>query len=66
MVEKLKQNIIEKAANNIGKQAYIRPSEFLFGRKKEDTEKCLNIILGFDFVKTARILGKDLIDVILK
>ena len=66
MVEKLKQTIIIKASNNKDKQTYIKPSEFSFGRKLEDTKKCLNIILQFDFVKTASISGKDLIDVILK
>ena len=66
MVEKLKQTIIEKATNNKDKQAYIRPSDFSFGRNIEDTKKCLELILQFDFVQKASMLGKDLIDVILK
>ena len=40
MIEKLKQAIIEKASNNGSKQAYIRPSDFSFGRRLEDTEIC--------------------------
>ena len=66
MIEKLKQSIIERASKNDEKQAYVKPSEFSFGRKLEDTEKCLEQILQFDFVKTANIIGKDLIDVLLK
>ena len=66
MVEKLKQTIIEKATNNKDKQAYIRPSDFSFGLNIEDTKKCLELILQFDFVQKASMLGKDLIDVILK
>lgn len=65
-IELLKQKIIEKASHNSEKQAYIRPSEFSFGRKHEDTEMCLNLILQFEFVERANISGKDLIDVVIK
>lgn len=55
-----------KAENNKDLQAYIRPSDYGFGTKSEETQEFMNILKKILNIKKIEIAGKDLIDLTLK
>lgn len=62
----IREDIIEKANRNKDRQAYIRPSEYGFGRRTEDTKDFFAILPQIVNCSKASIIGKDLIDLTLK
>lgn len=64
--EDIKQKIIydiqAKSANNTQRQAYIHPSKYGLRNNSDGMKEFLEYILSLPLVKTAKIAGKDLID----
>lgn len=63
---KLISEVERKAGSNSQKQAYIRPSEFGFGTKRDDTKKCAEFLTKTLPTKSIIIAGRDLLDITLK
>ena len=59
------KDIMTKASNNKEQQVYIRPSDYGFGTKAEDTQEFLEALKEKLNHKKAEIAGKDLIDFVL-
>lgn len=66
MIDKIRSDIINKANRNKDRQAYIRPSEYGFGRNAEDTKVFLNLLPSIINCSKAVIVGKDQIDVTIE
>lgn len=62
----LMEAIRDKASNNSEKQAYIKPSEFGFTRSTAGTEECIKFLEHQPQVLSAKFIGKDSVDVILR
>lgn len=64
-LNKLKEDIINRASNNNENQAYIIPSAYGFSTTSEGSQECLSVILSFENVRSAKIDGKNHISVYL-
>ena len=67
--KEFEEKVIEhlmKISNNKDCEAQVRPSNLGYGTKSDDTEEFKNSLLNLEIVKSANILGKDLISVIIK
>lgn len=63
--DKIYKDIMTKISNNNERQAYIRPSDYGFGTKSENTNEFLEALKKQLKYKRAAIIGKDLIDIVL-
>lgn len=66
VISHILDDILCKANNNQDRQAYIRPSDFGFGNKSENTEEFVSLLRSEDFCSSVTIIGKDLVSVVLK
>lgn len=64
-IERFYEEASRKASNNDERQAYMRPSEFGFEATGDGTYACVELLKNDHRFKKIKIIGKDLLDIIL-
>ena len=64
-MQKMIDGIDEKAARHIGGEIIIRPSEYGIVKSSEATRKCVEMLQELHTYKSVKLLGKDMIEIIV-